>query len=54
MARVSLGSLLFRTALGAAVAAAVAVRDGRPAAGGAAVPSYQAVQELIRRQDDWG
>ncbi|MBO8186674.1 isocitrate lyase/phosphoenolpyruvate mutase family protein [Streptomyces spirodelae] len=45
--RVSLGSLLYRTALGAAVSAARAVREGRdptPATGG--VPSYAQVQAL--------
>ena len=42
--RVSLGSLLFRRALGAAVEAAVAVREGRPVAGH--VPSYGEVMAL--------
>jgi 2-methylisocitrate lyase-like PEP mutase family enzyme len=40
--RVSLGSLLFRTALAAAVNTATAVRDGRPI--DARVPSYAEVQ----------
>ncbi|MFH8369752.1 isocitrate lyase/phosphoenolpyruvate mutase family protein [Streptomyces sp. NPDC018031] len=42
--RVSLGSLLYRRALAAAVAAATAVRDGRPVDVGA--PSYAEVQRL--------
>ncbi|NGN68883.1 isocitrate lyase/phosphoenolpyruvate mutase family protein [Streptomyces sp. A7024] len=42
--RVSLGSLLYRTALGAAVAAATAIRDGR--AIGRTAPSYAEVQRL--------
>ncbi|MGP3977556.1 isocitrate lyase/phosphoenolpyruvate mutase family protein [Streptomyces sp. 8N114] len=44
--RVSLGSLLYRTALGAAVAAARAVREGRHPAGGDSTPSYAEVQML--------
>ncbi|MFF1871573.1 isocitrate lyase/phosphoenolpyruvate mutase family protein [Kitasatospora herbaricolor] len=49
VARVSLGSLLYRLALGAATAAAVAVRAGRPATGpDTPVPSYAEVQRLIR------
>lgn len=43
--RVSLGSLLFRAALGAAVAAALDVRAGRYVADPAA-PTYGEVQEL--------
>nr|AFD20759.1 phosphonomutase-related enzyme [Streptomyces rimofaciens] len=46
VARVSLGSLLFRVALGAAVGAAVDIRAGRPA--GAGAPSYDEVQDRIR------
>ncbi|MET7514501.1 isocitrate lyase/phosphoenolpyruvate mutase family protein [Streptomyces sp. NPDC005480] len=42
--RVSLGSLLFRAALGAAVTAALGVRAGRDVA--AAAPTYGEVQEL--------
>ncbi|PRX99026.1 isocitrate lyase/phosphoenolpyruvate mutase family protein [Allonocardiopsis opalescens] len=42
--RVSLGSLLYRTALAAAVDTATAVRDGRPV--GLAAPSYAQVQEF--------
>ncbi len=45
VARVSLGSLLYRTALGAAVSTALAVRDGAPAAA-AGTPGYAAVQSL--------
>lgn len=45
--RVSLGSLLFRTALGAAVAAATDIRAGRPLRGGTA-PTYTEVQRLSR------
>ncbi|MFC9330002.1 isocitrate lyase/phosphoenolpyruvate mutase family protein [Kitasatospora sp. NPDC057015] len=49
VARVSLGSLLYRLALGAAVAAAVAVREGRSPAGVTSrAPSYTDVQRLIR------
>ncbi|MGI5353226.1 isocitrate lyase/PEP mutase family protein [Streptomyces sp. CA-250714] len=44
--RVSLGSLLYRTALGAAVAAARAVRDGQQPVGNGSVPSYAEVQAL--------
>jgi 2-methylisocitrate lyase-like PEP mutase family enzyme len=43
--RISTGSLLFRTAVHAAVEAARAVRDGRPAA--ADVPTYAEIQQLI-------
>lgn len=42
--RVSLGSLLFRVALGAAVTAALDVRAGRDVA--PAAPTYGEVQEL--------
>ncbi|MFB6947098.1 isocitrate lyase/phosphoenolpyruvate mutase family protein [Streptomyces sp. NPDC060286] len=42
--RVSLGSLLFRTALGAALDAAEDIRAGRPVAGGG--PTYAQVQAL--------
>jgi 2-methylisocitrate lyase-like PEP mutase family enzyme len=42
VARVSTGSLLYRTAIGAAVNAATAIRDGD--APSADVPSYQDVQ----------
>jgi 2-methylisocitrate lyase-like PEP mutase family enzyme len=45
--RVSLGSLLFRTALGAALDAAGAVRAGRPVTH--PCPSYQDVQALLPR-----
>ncbi|CAM5303181.1 Isocitrate lyase/phosphoenolpyruvate mutase family protein OS=Streptomyces alboniger OX=132473 GN=CP975_11330 PE=4 SV=1 [Streptomyces alboniger] len=44
VARVSCGSLLFRAALGAAVAAAEAVAGGRPVAGN--IPSYAETQGL--------
>lgn len=44
--RVSTGSLLFRAALGAAVSAARAARDGRPTP---EVPTYDAVQALADR-----
>ncbi len=44
VARVSLGSLLFRVALGAAVDAAVDIRTGRPVTG--RVPTYDEVQSL--------
>ncbi|MFI0502692.1 isocitrate lyase/phosphoenolpyruvate mutase family protein [Streptomyces albogriseolus] len=44
--RVSLGSLLYRRALGAALDAVVAVREGRTAGEGT-VPSYREVQELV-------
>ncbi|WP_406091350.1 isocitrate lyase/phosphoenolpyruvate mutase family protein [Kitasatospora purpeofusca] len=50
VARVSLGSLLYRTALAAAVSTALAVRGGEPAAGGSAdsagIPGYAAVRSL--------
>ncbi|HWG23450.1 isocitrate lyase/phosphoenolpyruvate mutase family protein [Actinospica sp.] len=42
--RVSLGSLLFRVAIGAALEAATAIRDGRTA--GQSAPSYADVQRL--------
>ncbi|MFJ7493127.1 isocitrate lyase/phosphoenolpyruvate mutase family protein [Streptomyces sp. NPDC097727] len=42
--RVSLGSLLFRTALGAAMGAAADIRSGRPVPGGG--PTYAQVQAL--------
>jgi 2-methylisocitrate lyase-like PEP mutase family enzyme len=42
--RVSLGSLLFRVALGAAVSAATDIRAGRPVRGKA--PTYSEVQQL--------
>ncbi|MER7490738.1 isocitrate lyase/phosphoenolpyruvate mutase family protein [Streptomyces sp. NPDC126497] len=45
--RVSLGSLLYRRALGAAVEAAAAVRAGRGPKG--TTPSYEEVQSLSRR-----
>ena len=51
-ARVSLGSLLFRVALGAAVDAAVSIRSGYPVTG--ATPTYAEVQERaadLRRAD---
>ncbi|GGV23703.1 hypothetical protein GCM10010495_44120 [Kitasatospora herbaricolor] len=49
VARVSLGSLLYRLALGAATAAALAVRAGRPATGpDTPLPSYAEVQRLVR------
>ncbi|GGV72208.1 hypothetical protein GCM10010294_32430 [Streptomyces griseoloalbus] len=48
--RISLGSLLYRRALGAAVEAAVDIRAGRPVAGGTA-PSYEEMQMLSRRAD---
>ncbi|WP_327678727.1 isocitrate lyase/PEP mutase family protein [Kitasatospora sp. NBC_00458] len=45
VSRVSLGSLLYRTALAAAVAGATAIRAGAPAPSpGAEVPGYAAVQ----------
>ncbi|MBJ6614133.1 isocitrate lyase/phosphoenolpyruvate mutase family protein [Streptomyces sp. I4(2020)] len=44
--RVSLGSLPYRRALGAALDAVVAVREGREAGEGT-VPSYREVQELV-------
>ncbi len=44
--RVSLGSLLYRRALGAALDAVVAVREGRTAGEGT-VPSYREVQEFV-------
>ncbi|MFC9084207.1 hypothetical protein ACFTY7_46400, partial [Streptomyces sp. NPDC057062] len=43
--RVSLGSLLYRRALGAALDAVAAVREGRDAGEGT-VPSYGEVQKL--------
>ncbi|CAM5722070.1 2-methylisocitrate lyase-like PEP mutase family enzyme OS=Streptomyces albaduncus OX=68172 GN=FHS32_001303 PE=4 SV=1 [Streptomyces griseoloalbus] len=45
--RVSLGSLPYRRALGAALDAVLAVREGRPAGEGT-VPSYREVQDLVR------
>ncbi|MDC0773625.1 isocitrate lyase/PEP mutase family protein [Streptomyces sp. HD] len=47
--RVSLGSLLYRRALGAALETAVDIREGRTSGG--AVPSYGAVDALSRRGD---
>ncbi|WP_128431213.1 isocitrate lyase/PEP mutase family protein [Streptomyces cyaneus] len=47
--RVSLGSLLYRRALGAALEAVVDIREGRTPQG--AVPSYGAVDALSRRGD---
>ncbi|WP_020574898.1 isocitrate lyase/PEP mutase family protein [Actinopolymorpha alba] len=47
VARVSLGSLLFRTALGAVVEVAVGIRAGRPVGEGA--PTYADVQSLVSR-----
>ncbi|MFZ4157005.1 isocitrate lyase/PEP mutase family protein [Streptomyces griseoincarnatus] len=47
--RVSLGSLPYRRALGAALDAVVAVRGGREAREGT-VPSYREVQELVGRR----
>ncbi|MGW0937054.1 hypothetical protein [Streptomyces sp. NPDC002666] len=44
MRRVSLGSLLYRRALAAAVAEATDIRDGRPT--DAAAPSYAEVRAL--------
>lgn len=44
--RISTGSLLFRAALGSAVATAQAVRDGAPIQ---PTPTYQAIQALARR-----
>ena len=41
--RISTGSLLFRAALGSALAAAEAVRDGRPIP---AVPPYDEIEAL--------
>ncbi|MFD0278006.1 isocitrate lyase/phosphoenolpyruvate mutase family protein [Kitasatospora sp. NPDC127111] len=46
VARVSLGSLLYRAALAAAVGTAVAVREGRPGPVADAVPGYAAVTGL--------
>ncbi|MFF7160520.1 isocitrate lyase/phosphoenolpyruvate mutase family protein [Streptomyces sp. NPDC008086] len=46
--RVSLGSLLYRRALGAALEAVGEIREGR--APGGAVPSYDAVDALSRRE----
>jgi 2-methylisocitrate lyase-like PEP mutase family enzyme len=43
--RISLGSLLFRASLDAAVRTAVAVREGRPTPPG--VPSYAEIQRLV-------
>ncbi|WP_461009884.1 hypothetical protein [Streptomyces capparidis] len=45
--RGSLGSLLYRRAPGAAVATALAVRDGAPSTGPA--PAYAQVQALVDR-----
>jgi hypothetical protein len=45
--RGSLGSLLYRRALGEAVATALAVRDGAPSTGPA--PTYAQVQALVDR-----
>ncbi|MCF2535892.1 isocitrate lyase/phosphoenolpyruvate mutase family protein [Streptomyces sp. FB2] len=47
--RVSLGSLLYRVALGAALDAVGAIAAGRPPAG--TVPSYRDVEKLGRRGD---
>ncbi|WP_031497982.1 isocitrate lyase/PEP mutase family protein [Streptomyces bicolor] len=47
--RVSLGSLLYRRALGAALETAVDIREGRTPGG--TVPSYGAVDALSRRRD---
>ncbi|MFB6888037.1 isocitrate lyase/phosphoenolpyruvate mutase family protein [Kitasatospora sp. NPDC056327] len=46
VARVSLGSYLYRTALGAAVSAALAIRTGTPGAVSVDTPAYAAVQAL--------
>ncbi|MGC4839497.1 isocitrate lyase/PEP mutase family protein [Micromonospora vinacea] len=51
VARVSTGSLLFRAALGAALAAADAVRDGEPTTL-AGLPSYAEVQTLVPTDGD--
>ncbi|MFI5924363.1 isocitrate lyase/phosphoenolpyruvate mutase family protein [Micromonospora sp. NPDC051543] len=51
VARVSTGSLLFRAALGAAIAAADAVRAGGGAAP-AELPSYAEVQDLVPADGD--
>ncbi|WP_406201729.1 isocitrate lyase/phosphoenolpyruvate mutase family protein [Kitasatospora sp. NBC_01560] len=48
VSRISLGSLLYRAALAAAVQTAVAVRDGRPGPVAGAVPGYAAVAGLHR------
>ncbi|MFD8519135.1 isocitrate lyase/phosphoenolpyruvate mutase family protein [Streptomyces capillispiralis] len=48
--RVSLGSLLYRRALGAAVQAALEIRAGRPPGEGAA-PSYEEIQRFGRRAE---
>ncbi|MET7291084.1 isocitrate lyase/phosphoenolpyruvate mutase family protein [Streptomyces griseoloalbus] len=48
--RVSLGSLLYRRALGTAVETAVGIRAGRAVAAGTA-PSYEEIQQLVRRAD---
>ncbi|WP_328888535.1 isocitrate lyase/PEP mutase family protein [Streptomyces sp. NBC_00316] len=49
--RVSLGSLLYRAALGAALGLAAEIRAGRPVggSGGAQVPTYAQVQNLSER-----
>ncbi|MEU1746296.1 isocitrate lyase/PEP mutase family protein [Micromonospora arida] len=51
VARVSTGSLLFRAALGAALAAADAVRDGGPTTP-TGLPSYAEVQALVPMDGD--
>ncbi|MEU9353155.1 isocitrate lyase/phosphoenolpyruvate mutase family protein [Streptomyces griseoloalbus] len=48
--RISLGSLLYRRALGAALETALEIRAGRPVAEGTA-PSYEEIQELGRRAE---
>ncbi|RJL30929.1 isocitrate lyase/PEP mutase family protein [Bailinhaonella thermotolerans] len=48
VARVSTGSYLYRVAVGAAVAAAAAIRAGEPAGDGE-IPSYQDVTALLPR-----
>ncbi|WP_411088516.1 isocitrate lyase/phosphoenolpyruvate mutase family protein [Streptomyces sp. 061-3] len=50
--RVSLGSLLYRAALGEAMAVAANIRAGRPVGGG--VPTYAQVQNLSVRGHDPG
>jgi 2-methylisocitrate lyase-like PEP mutase family enzyme len=50
--RVSLGSLLYRAALGAAVRTAEAIREGRPA--GSDAPSYAEVQRLSEPVEEHG
>ena len=42
--RISTGSLLFRAAIGSAIATAESVRDGKPIP---PVPSYQAIEDLV-------